>query len=366
MREQLKVRRFAAARTRAGVFDQRLVELAGFDLGLDELAVGLEQRKEELVVEAFGLAQRKLRGHVERFVLGVRLVLGRTHLNAQRAARAILGRDLDGEIHAGYTGRAERRVFEGLRSGLQRRRLVVFRPHGRVGADEHALVALDAQRRIPHGDFLGDVALFPFRRAQRPTPVHGKRAHRQQVALPGKHQARHALHEIRCRLGHRRRAAVAGVSGGRHGYLVQRRERGIHGGKIFLNHLRPLAGVSLLDGTLDLRDRLLARKHPRNREEARLHDRIDPRAHARLARHLVGVDGEQSQLARHDGLLRLVRERRPHALRPVNGIDQHHRPRCSQFQDVHPVKKFPLVDADEIRPAHEVGAADGARPEAQV
>ena len=56
-------------------------------------------------------------------------------------------------------------------------------PQRRVRADERALVALDAQARVPDRDFVGDVALLEFRRADRKRAVGRHRRHRQRVAV---------------------------------------------------------------------------------------------------------------------------------------------------------------------------------------
>ena len=58
--------------------------------------IDLGEVEEERVVLALGVAQRRLRRHLERPVLRPGLVLRRAHHHAQRAAGAVFGRDLDG------------------------------------------------------------------------------------------------------------------------------------------------------------------------------------------------------------------------------------------------------------------------------
>ena len=77
--------------------------------------------------------------------------------------------------------------------------------------------------------------------------------------------------------------AVAGTSGrsrpsccrrGRDTHLVQLRQRIVDGLEIPLHDLLALAAVGLPDRLLDLRDRLVARQHARDGEEAGLQDGV--------------------------------------------------------------------------------------------
>ena len=97
LREQLDVRRFAAAGAGAGVLEQRLEELRA-SCGRPSRrsrALDLRQIEEERVVLALGVAQRRLRLHVDRLVPRIGPVLGRADVHAQVAARAVLRRDLN-------------------------------------------------------------------------------------------------------------------------------------------------------------------------------------------------------------------------------------------------------------------------------
>ena len=117
--EQLDVRRLAAAGAGPGVLEERLEELRALDVELDLGPVDLRQAEEEGVVLALRVAQRALRLHVDRLVLRVRLVLGRADHDAQRAAGAVLGRDLDRVLHALELVALEVDRLEGRRRVLQ-------------------------------------------------------------------------------------------------------------------------------------------------------------------------------------------------------------------------------------------------------
>ena len=168
LRQELDVRRLAASGAGAGILEERLEELRGLHIqGARLRPVGLGQVEEERVVLALGLAQRRLRMHVDGLVLGIGLVFGRTEHHAEGAAGAILGRDLDRVLRAGIVGRPEVDRLEGGGRLLQESRLIDLDADRRVRADERALVALDADRRVPHRDLGGDVAFLPLARRRR-------------------------------------------------------------------------------------------------------------------------------------------------------------------------------------------------------
>ena len=99
LREQLEIRRLAAARAGAGILEQRLQKLRALVIDLRQRRpIQLRQIEEEVVVRALRLAQRRLRMHVDRLVLRIGAILGRTDVDAQVAARAVLRRDLNREV----------------------------------------------------------------------------------------------------------------------------------------------------------------------------------------------------------------------------------------------------------------------------
>ena len=96
LREQLDVRRFAAPGARPRVLEQRLEELRRLVIDFRQIdARGVGQVEKERVVVPLGVAERRLRVHVDRFVPGVRPIFGRADVHAQVAARAVLRRHLN-------------------------------------------------------------------------------------------------------------------------------------------------------------------------------------------------------------------------------------------------------------------------------
>ena len=166
-------------------------------------------------------------------------------------------------------------------ASAERALVVHLRPDRGVRAHERALVALDADLRIPDGDLEREVPLLPFRRPDRPRAVDREGAHGKQVALAGQHHRGHLLHEVRRPLGDHRRTRARGARRLRHGNLVQVGERLVHDLAVPAHDLRTALAVGLLDRLLDVRDRLVAGQDARDAEEAGLHDRVDARAHAR-------------------------------------------------------------------------------------
>src|SRR4030095_8064937 len=132
-------------------FEERLEELRALQVhARDCRTIRLRQREEEVVVAALGVAERRLRVHVDGLVLGTGPVLSRAHVDAQLAARAVLRRDLD-RVQAGRVLLAlvRGRLEGGWRPGA--RALVVYlRANGGVWAHHRALVALDADLRVPY------------------------------------------------------------------------------------------------------------------------------------------------------------------------------------------------------------------------
>ena len=366
MREELEVGRFATTGAGAGVFEERFEELRGLHIGLGAVAGRIRDREEEVVVFAFRVAERGLRSHVEGLVTRVRLVLRGTNHDAERAAGAVLGGDLDREFVALEAGGFEGRVLERCGGVGQRGGLVVFGADRGVGADEHAFVALDADRGIPDGDRLREVALFPFGGAERPGAVDRKRADWKQVAFSGEHHAGDTADEIRRGLGNRKRAVPRGISLGGDGDFVERGQCGIDGGKVFFHHLGAFAGVGFFDCALDRGDGLFVRKGSGEREEAGLHDGVDPPAHAGLAGDRVGVDGEKFRFPRDDFLLHFARERGPEPLGCDRGVQQHDRSLLGVGHEVILVDELGLVNTDKLGAADEVGRADGLVAEAEV
>ena len=220
--QELEVGRLAAAGAGPGVLEERLQELRALDVEPRRRARAVELgevEEERRSSPAPASRSGALRRHVDGLVPRVRLVLGRADLDAEVAAGAVLGRHLDRVLPA-----LERRR-PGSRSALKvagapARALGVvdLGADGGVRADERALVALDADLRVPDRDLDGEVALLPLRGAHRPGAVHREGAHGQEVALAGHHHRGHALHEVG-RVRRRRgaaaaRVAVAAVGGG--------------------------------------------------------------------------------------------------------------------------------------------------------
>ena len=123
LREQLQVRRLAAAGAGAGELEQRLQELrAAHGAEVDPRAVGRRQLLEERDVLALGVHQRLARVEVDRLVHGLAARRHRTGLDAQPAAGAVLDVHLQRVAGVRQPGSVERSRPEALRRAVQARR----------------------------------------------------------------------------------------------------------------------------------------------------------------------------------------------------------------------------------------------------
>ena len=183
--QELQVRRLAAAGAGAGELEQRLQHLRALDRrrlyerrGRSPAASRKNSQFSRSRSRCSALRQR-----VERLVAGELLVLGRADLDADPAAGAVVGRDLDRHRHARQVLRAPLLRAEARGRAGELGRVVDLHPDRRVRADERALGAVDAERLVPDRQLVGEVALLEVGRAEREGAVGGQRAHGQLVAL---------------------------------------------------------------------------------------------------------------------------------------------------------------------------------------
>ena len=127
----------------------------------------------------------------------------------------------------------------------------------------------------------------------------------------------------------------------------------------------PLA-VRLLDGLLDVLDRVVGRQQAGDLEETRLHDRVDARPHPGALRQLVGVDREEADLPLDDLLLQLLRQVIPDLGRGKRRVQQERGAVRRVLEHVDLVHELELVARDEAGAIHEVGRTDRLLAGAQV
>ena len=99
---------------------------------------------------------------------------------------------------------------------------------------------------------------------------------------------------------------------------------------------------------------------PGDREEARLHDGVDARAHAGALRQVVGVDREEADLLLDDLFLHLPRQVIPDLVGGERRVQQERRAGRRVFEDVDLVDELELMAGDEagaIRPGTPSGSA---------
>ena len=147
---------------------------------------------------------------------------------------------------------------------------------------------------------------------------------------------------------------------------MQTVQRAVDRGLVALDHLGAAAAVGLGDRRLDPLDRLLARQHSGEGEEAGLQDDVGPSGEADLAGDPAGVDRVHVDVLGEDLLLHRARQRVPHLVRRARAVEQQRRAVRRAAEHVDPLEQPELVAADEARLLHEVGRPDRLRPEAEV
>ncbi len=103
-----------------------------------------------------------------------------------------------------------------------------------------------------------------------------------------------------------------------------------------------------------------------DREEAGLHDGIDPAAHSRVLGHLVAVYHVELDVLVDYLLLDLLGDPVPHLVLAVLAVEEEYRARLGVLQHVVLLEEDRLVARDEVGRVHEVDRPDRTGPEAQV
>ena len=367
LRHQLDVGRFAARGAGAGEFDERRHELRVADRVAELRAVRIGKIHEEVPVLRLGFAQRRLGRHHERVARRIVLVLAGADVRADRAARAVFRSDLDGEQRSREVLRLEGHALEGFGGARLERFRVELRADRGVRTDRHALVALNAEFRIPDGNLVGEVALFETRRRGGELAVRGHRGRRDEVALVRDHHRLHALEEFRRALVFRERLRLrVGVRRRGNVDFMQVGERVVHRLEVHLHDFLALLGVGLFDGLLDLRDGFVLRENVREREEARLHDGVRAALHAGFGGDLRSVDDEDAELLGDDLLLPFLGEALPGFRGRERRVQQNRRSRHRVFQNRLAADEDVLRARHEARLLDEVGGTDRTRAETQV
>ena len=347
LRENLQIRRLATAGTSPGEFEQRLQELHAPDVGeVDAGAIIDWQGLEEGDVAPLRLQNRRFLGDIDRLFARLADALRRTDLHADPAAGAVFQIDLKGEADLGIAAGIDGRVLEAGRRCFARLLMEILGADHAVRTGKTALAALDAQVRIPHRHGLGDIALFEGRRARRKRAVGGQLTDWDFVASALHHPGGDVAHEGWRPLRHSRRPLEGARHGGGNLHRVQVGQRLIHCGKIGAHQIGALGPVAYLDGVFDPPDRVLARQHAGNREEAGLQDGVDPLAEPHRARHLRGVDHEEAELLFQDLRLHRTGQVIPDGIRSMGRVQQEGPALGGQPRDVEPIEKACMMAGD--------------------
>ena len=233
-------------------------------------------------------------------------------------------------------------------------------------AHHDALAALDTEVLVPHRDELRDIALFPLRGARGEGAAGGDGADREQISMARCDLAQHVVHEFGSLVGdHSDEIEIRRDSGWQFNFF-EVRERRVDGREVFLHHGFAALAIGLLDGLLDLLDRLVARKHAADCEEAGLHDGVDARAHTGFARHCVSIDDVELNLLLQHLLLHSLGELVPHFSRGVRRVEEEDRAWHGCLKHVHLLEEAEVVAGHEAGVRDQVAGANRRGTEAQV
>ncbi len=153
---------------------------------------------------------------------------------------------------------------------------------------------------------------------------------------------------------------------GGHLDLAQLAEGAVDGGEVAFDDASPTLAVLLLDRVLDPRNDLIDGQHAGEVEEARLHDRVDPRSETDLLGHPVRVDDEQLQVLVDQLLLHLDRQLIEHLVCWIRRVQQERAAGLGQLKHLHRAQERELVDADHVGRLDQIGRADLIVAESQV
>ena len=202
--QHLEVRRLAAALAGARVLEQRLQHLRALHRRrIDERPVDLGDREEEVEALSLDLEVLELGLEVDRAMADRLLGVRRARVDADPAARAVVGRDLDRHLHSREVLVAPVLHRKAVGRAVELLGREDLHPDRCVRADDRALGAVDADRGIPDRDLVGDGALLVAGGSDRERAVDRERAHGQGLAAAGEHRGGRSAQGVRA--GDRRR-----------------------------------------------------------------------------------------------------------------------------------------------------------------
>ena len=117
---------------------------------------------------------------------------------------------------------------------------------------------------------------------------------------------------------------------------------------------------------LDSADRLGARQHSANREEAGLHHRVNAIPHAGFASDLDGVNHKEPHSLADDLLLGGAWQVVPNLVGTIRTVQQKSGVALGRLQHVKAFEKRKVVAGDKTRPADQISRVNGPGAEPQV
>ena len=235
-----------------------------------------------------------------------------------------------------------------------------------MGADQRALVALDAVFDLPFGYVDGDAALLILRGGGGHAAVRREGGYRQLVAFLRQNRADIAVIVLSC--FHMRCFGAFGRVGPAFGHLdlLEAGNRDVDGVPVLLDHGFALAAVGVLGIFLHVAVGFLVGDHLSQLEERGLHDGVDAGAHADLGSQADGVDIIEARFFQGQLLLHVGGQAFFHFLSRPGAVEQEDAALLECVDHVVSRDIGGVMAGDEVREVDLIGRLDGGLAKAQV
>ena len=355
---QLDIGGFAAAGTGAGELKQGLQELAALDGVLVDLSFKLRELGGKLGV--FTLLGNLLikRLHDQGFFLGG------ANLRAVTAACAVKRTDLDTELEARvFFAQCLFSVKGGRLFGAF---LYQIGADDGVGADQRALVALNAVIDLPLGHIDRNAALLVLSGGGGYAAVGGKGGNGQLVAFLRQNRTNIAIIVFG---GFNMGSFSAGGSlrpALGHLDLFKPGDGDINGVPVLLNDGRTLAAIGMLGVFLHVAVGILVRDNLCQLEESSLHDGVDTGTHTNLSGEIDGIDVVETRLFDGQLLLHVGRQTIIHLFLRPGAVEQEDTAFFERIDHVVSCDVGGVVAGDKVCKVDLIGRLDGGFSKAQM
>ena len=173
-------------------------------------------------------------------------------------------------------------------------------------AYKSAVTALNTGFGIPDGNEVAYIAFFPLCGGTWPRTINADSAYRQAVTMSGHHGCNYVSNKIRRVVRYNLHGYGGNALFGRNRNLIQIFQRCINGLKVLFYHCLSFFGIGFFNGVFNLMDSFFARQYIGKGKKAGLHNGIDSRTHAIIARYRGGINYIETKLFINNGFLNIA------------------------------------------------------------